>query len=64
MPITLPRKGLKIAHLNICSLKNKLYELSTVMFENDPLHIIAVSETHLDESTDNAEVTIQGYNIT
>lgn len=32
------------------------------MLEND-LHIIAISETHLDESIDNTKMSIQGYNI-
>ena len=62
MCIKLPKKGLKVAHLNICSLKNKVIELSKIMFEND-LHIVAISETHLDDSIDNSVVSIQGYNI-
>ena len=62
MTIKLPKKGLKVAHLNICSLKNKVIELSKIMLEND-LHIVAISETHLDDSIDNTEVYIQGYNI-
>ena len=62
MSIKLPKKGLKVAHLNICSLKNKVIELRKIMSEND-LHIVAISETHLDDSIDNTEVSIQGHNI-
>lgn len=62
MSIKLPKKGLRIAHLNINNLKNKVHELSCVLLEN-ALHITAISETHLDECIEDTEVEIQGYNI-
>lgn len=47
--IKLPRKGLKLAHINICSLRNKLVEITDVMFTNN-IHVLAVTETHLDQT--------------
>lgn len=60
--VKLPKKGLKIAHLNICSLKNKVHELSSILSDNS-LHIIGISETHLDNETEDCEINILGYNI-
>ena len=58
----MPRKGLKIAHINICSIRNKLTEISEILMFNQ-LHILAVSETHLDSTFDDASLNIQGYCI-
>ncbi len=60
--LTLPRKGIRIAHLNICSLRNKIQDISEIILEQD-LHIMAISETHLDPSINNALLNIDGYNI-
>lgn len=62
MSIKLPKKGLRFAHLNICSLKNKIHELSSILQENN-IHIMAISETHLDDTIEDTVVSIQGYNI-
>lgn len=59
--LNLPRKGLKIVNINICSLRNKVHEISNLLLSNN-IHIMAISETHLDPSFD-TEVAIQGYNI-
>ena len=58
----LPGKGLLIAHLNICSLRNKIPELCMVMKSND-IHIMAISETHLDASFENIELAVEGYTL-
>jgi hypothetical protein len=58
----LPRKGLKISHINIYSLKNKIHEINNLR-TSDNIHILAISETHLDNSFDDTPVAIQGYNI-
>lgn len=55
----LPKKGLKIANINICSLRNKLTEILL----SDNVHILAVSETHLDSTFEDAALMIQGYSI-
>lgn len=62
MSFKLPKRGLRFAHLNICSLKNKVQELSSILHENN-IHIMAISETHLDGTIDDTEVSIHGYNI-
>ena len=62
MSIKIPKKGLKCAHLNICSLKNKVNELSSILHDND-IHIMAISETHLDNTIADSVVSIQGYNF-
>ena len=58
MSIKLPKKGLRMEHLNICSLRNKVYDLSSVLLANK-LHIAAISETHVDSSIDDTQVAIQ-----
>lgn len=58
----LPRKGLRIAHININSIRNKIDEIAEILF-SDNLHILAVSETHLDSTFEDAELSIQGYNF-
>lgn len=48
--------------MNICSLRNNIQEISEIISEWD-LHIIAISETHLDTTINNALLNIDGYNI-
>ena len=43
----LSRKGLTIAHMYICSLRNKVHEMNNLL-TSDNIHILAISETHLD----------------
>ena len=62
MKINMSTKGLVMAHLNVCSVKNKVHELNYLTQQNT-IHILAVSETHLDVTVHDAEVSIDGYNI-
>lgn len=55
-------KGLVLAHLNVCSIRNKVFELNYLTTENT-IHILAVSETHLDATVLDKEISIDGYNI-
>jgi len=55
-------KGLVLAHLNVCSIRNKVHELNYLITENT-IHILAVSETHLDDTVLDTEISIDGYNI-
>ena len=57
-----PRKVLKIAHINICRLRNKVHEVNN-LFVTDDIHILTTSETHLDNTFDDTVVAIHGYNI-
>lgn len=56
----LPKKGLKIAHINICSIRNKIPEITEIL-KRDQLHILAISETHLDSTFEDSVLNIQGY---
>ena len=40
----LPRKGMKLAHTNICSLRNKVHEINNLL-TSDKINILAISET-------------------
>jgi len=59
---SLPRKGLRLAHININSLRNKINEVAELL-NKFKIHILAISETHLDSSFDDTELYIEGYNI-
>lgn len=50
-------KGLRIAHLNVCSLKNKVQDILETLINNN-LHILAISETHLDTNMDRYKFVI------
>ena len=60
--VNLPKNGLLIAHLNICSLRNKIHEICCVVQSNN-IHVLAISETHSDSSFEDAEISIHGYNL-
>ena len=50
-----------MAHINICSLRNKIIEVAELL--SPGIHLLAVSETHLDETFNDEVLGIQGYNI-
>ena len=56
------RNGLKIAFLNIVSLRKHRRELEIVLNDDD-IDIIGLSETRLDETVRDSDVNIDGYNI-
>ena len=55
-------KGLVLGHLNVNSLRNKTQELYLFM-QSNKVDILAVSETHLDSSFADCEVTVDGFSI-
>ena len=55
-------KDLKIAHLNVCSIRNKIDELR-VLQNICRFDIIAITETHLDSSISNNLLYIDGMKI-
>ena len=55
-------KGFRIAHLNITLLPKYIDQLRLYLI-NKPVDILGINETRLDNSIDNAEVHIQGYNL-
>lgn len=46
--LNLPGEGVKLAHINICSLRNKITEVYEVLSLR--IHLLAISETHLDDT--------------
>ena len=58
-----PRKVLKITHMNICNLGNKDHEIKNLLVKDD-IHILTISETHLDNTFDDTVVEIQYKVIT
>lgn len=60
--IMLEKGGLKIAHLNICSLWNKVSDISEIIQDYN-LQILVISETHLDSAINSTVLNIDGYNI-
>lgn len=48
-----PKKGQKIAHINICSIRNNLTEITKILPSGN-LHILAISEKHLDSTFEDA----------
>ena len=62
LTLGLPKKGLVIAHLNICCLINKIHEIDQIVQSNH-IHVLALSETHLDSSFVDAEVSIYNYTL-
>ena len=57
-----PRKVLKMAHVIICSLRNKVHEINNLLATDD-IHILIISETHLVNTFDDKEVEIHVFNI-
>ena len=55
-------KGLRIYHLNIHSLRNKLDELRLFCNEHKP-HVLSLNETWLDENITDEELHLPDYNI-
>ena len=55
-------KGLRIIHLNVCSLRNKMAEIRLFCDMHKP-HILSINETWLDESFPDNQVSLTGYNI-
>ena len=56
------RNGLKIAFLNIVSLRKHRHELEIILRENE-IDIIGLSETRLDSTVTDPMVSIEGYRI-
>ena len=55
--------GLKFLYQNIRSLRGKMDELNILVSHCANLHILAFTETWLDNSISNGEVSLPGYSI-
>lgn len=58
MSTKLPRKGSKLVHINNCSPRNKVIKITEILSYG--IHL-SISETHLDDTFNDAAVGIQGY---
>lgn len=56
----LKEKGLRIFHINICSLRNKLNEVRLFCDKHKP-HVLSLNETWLDDSFLDSEFYLPGY---
>ena len=56
------QKGLKIVHLNIQSMINKIDHIELLLHDNQ-IHILCLTETWLDDNIDNSDISINGYNV-
>ena len=56
------QRGLKIGHINVNGLKQKLSEIS-LLLNTVKLDLLAISETHLTSSVSNNQINIDGYNM-
>ena len=55
-------KGLRICHLNVRSLVNKIGEIR-VFCETHLPHVLSLNETWLDSSVNDSEVQLHGYSL-
>ena len=59
---SLPTKGFKIMHLNLCSLRNKL-DFIRILLLKLCIDILTLTETWLDETWNDVEITAPGYSL-
>ena len=56
--------GLRVGHLNICHLINKISDVSKIIYNNNkPFHIFGFSETWTDSHITDSLISIPGYDI-
>ena len=60
--ISHPQTGLHIIHINIRSLLPHFDEFKIAVSDLDP-DIVALSETWLDSSVDDIDISLDGYNV-
>ena len=61
-PLPSEMKGLRVFHLNIRSLRNKMDELQLFCDGNKP-HVLSLNETWLDDSFSDSELCLPGYQL-
>ena len=56
--------GLRVGHLNICHIVNKIADVARILDNNDnPFHIFGFSESWTKANISNALLSIPGYEI-
>ena len=56
------KPGLKLCHLNICSLASK-HDQICLLFEETDFHVLSLNETLLDDTFADSELSLNGCNI-
>ena len=56
-------RGLKIAHLNVRSLRNKVDLLRLEQFDNIAIDVLTLSETWLDSNIQDSEICLPGFTL-
>lgn len=56
-------EGLRVGHLNVCHLRNKVADLSVFVNEPTPYHVFGISESHLDSTVTDELLSIPSYSI-
>ena len=56
-------RGLKIAHLNVRSLRNKVDLLRLEQFDNVAIDVLTLSETWLDSNIQDSEICLLGFTL-
>ena len=55
-------KGLKIAHLNVRGILNKITEIR-LLFLDTKLNVLAITESHLKGDINSSEISVDGFKI-
>jgi exonuclease III len=55
--------GLHIGHINIYHLINKIHDVTLFINQQQPIHILGISETRLNQSKSDDLIDIAGYNV-
>lgn len=56
------QRGFKVAHLNVCSLRNKMPELE-ILSNKGCYDVITISETWLNAMNETALIALSGYDV-
>ena len=56
-------RGLKVAHLNVRSLRNKVDLLRLEQFDDIAIDVLTLSETWLDSSIQDSEICLPGFTL-
>ena len=58
------REGLRIGHLNICHLINKIDDIANILYNRaHPFHVFGITKSHLSDLIPDSELNISGYSL-
>ena len=58
------KEGLRIGHLNVCHIINKVDDILSILNNNGhPFHVFGITESHLNDLISDNELNIPGYNF-